>query len=445
MFVMNIDVGGLGGLDYLITLAHEFRHMIEYQYDRHDDGWEVEGTAMMAEDLLGYPKIPGRYGDSFTSNTDLQLNTWSEDNPIPHYGQGYMFARYIYQQFGQDFFSAWVQNSDRDFFALDEVLKRFGYATRADDVWLDWTAAVSLIGTNKVPAQYSFGQDFYVKSPKLLLIRSFPKEVTQQVNQFAFDAYDLRSFQPIRVSFSGTSKVSVIPSLLPRSGNFMWWSGRADQSDMWLTRTIDLTGVSSATLHYSIYYNLERGYDFGYLLFSRDGGQTWASLTAPHMQGTDPQDNPAGSALTDRFYTGDSATWVDEQVDLSPYAGEKILLRYEYITDAILTYAGMALDNIAVPEIGYYDDVETSSQGWRAQGFSRVSAYMAQRFELILITFGTGGIPLVQHIPIEADQSAVVDIPFSLLNRRALLVVAASDPLILTPAFYRLDFAKPPG
>jgi immune inhibitor A len=442
MFVMNIDAGGLGGQDYLLTLAHEFRHMIEYNYDRHDDGWEVEGTAMMAEDLLGYPRVPGRYGNNFTGNTDLQLNTWSEDNAIPHYGQGYIFSRYIFQRFGQEFYTAWVQNPDRGFFALDTVLKAFGIDLDAHTLWLNWTTAVSLLGFKNVPTEYSFGDGFYVNPTRLITVNSYPKTVQQQVDQYGFETYDIRSRQPVQVNFTGTTKSSVIPGLMPASGNFMWWSGRANQSDIWLTRAVDLTGVPNATLYYSVYHNIERGYDYAYVLVSTDEGQTWKSLPAPHMQGADPVDNPAGSALTDRFYTGDSSTWVDEKADLTSYAGKKILLRFEYITDAILTDSGLALDNIAIPEIGFYDDVESSSRGWRAQGFNRVSAYMDQRFDLILISFSPDGQPTVRPIIVGPDHQAVFDIPFNSQNQRALLIVAASNPLTLTTASYQLDFNK---
>jgi hypothetical protein len=443
LFVMNLDRGKIGGEQYLLTLVHEFRHMIEYNYDRHDDDWEVEGTAMMAEDLLGYPWVPGAYGTSYTNEgTDLQLNAWSVGNAVPHYGKGYVFSRYIYHRMGPEFYSAWVQHPERGFFALDAVLKERSYDFDAHDLWLDWTAAVSLIGFENIPADYSFGENFEVEPAEAKKVNSFPEQVQEQVSQYAFDVYEVDGEQTILVNFTGAARVAVLENLLPASGAAYWWSGRANQSDMNLTRAVDLAGVDQATLKYSVYYDIERGYDFAYAVLSTDGGETWESLAAPNMEGVKPDDDPGEAALTDRFYTGSSSGWQEETVDLTPYAGQEIYLRFQYVTDPIFTGPGIALDNIAIPEIGYYDDAETPAGGWEANGFVRVTAYEPQRFHLRLITSGADGGWTVEEIPLAGDNTAQFEIPLTRTSRRALLIVAASNPLILTPASYQLTFVK---
>ena len=47
---------------------------------------------------------------------------------------------------------------------------------------------------------------------------------------------------------------------------------------------------------------------------------------------------------------GKVAQWVSEQIDLSPFAGKQILLRFEYVTDGALNKPGFLLDNIAIPD-----------------------------------------------------------------------------------------------
>lgn len=441
MFVMNVDAGGIGGERYLLTLVHEFRHMIEYNYDRHDDDWEVEGTAMLAEDLFGYQKLPGTYGTSFTeSGTDLQLNAWSQGNTIPHYGKGYVFSRYIYHRLGADAFSAWVQHPMAGILALDDVLQEYLPGTNALDLWIDWTAALALIDLDNVPEQYSFGENFFVEPPDKTSVNSFPKEIKTDVSQFGFDIFDIRSKQVVQVDFTGTTKVAVIEKLLPASGSYYWWSGRANQSDISLTREFDLSGVSKATLNYAVFYGIEKGYDFAYVLVSTDNGQTWQALSSDNMQGDKPEDDPSDVALTESFYTGRKAGWVEESIDLSSYAGKKIQLRFQYITDAIFTAPGLALDNISIPEIGYYDNVETSSEDWVANGFLRVNAYIPQRFHLLLITFDENNIPVVQKLSINNDNTSQFEIQLNKGSNRAFLIVAASNPLILTPANYLLLF-----
>jgi hypothetical protein len=438
MFVLNIN--GRGD-NYLSTLAHEFRHMIESNYDRHDDGWEVEGTATLAEDLIGDAFSDQRLANIYLNETDVQLNTWKSGSALD-YAKGYVFSRYIYDRFGPEFFSAWVQHPERAFFAIDAVLAEFGYPYNAHDLWLDFGAALALLGEEHIPEPYAFSPDFTSDTSGKSVITGSAKELEDQVRQYGFDIYDLRGETPLQVIFNGTTKVAVIENLIPASGEHMWWSGRANQSDMNLTREIDLTEVESATLNYAVSYSIERGYDFGYVLVSTDNGGSWQTLVSDNMQGEQIHDNPNESALTDRFYTGLKRAWIQESIDLSEYAGQTVLIRFQYITDAMLTLQGMAVDNISVPEIGFYDDVESLNEGWIADGFTRINAYEPQRFHLVLITFDQNGEPSVERIPISENNTAEFQVGLSEDSSKAFLIVTATNPLILTPASYQISVSQ---
>jgi len=438
MFILNIDKA-IGGEVYLSTLVHEFRHMIEHNYDRHDDDWEVEGTATVSQLISGDTSGPRFRADAYVENTDLQLNAWTQGNSNPHYGKGYVYSRYLLDRFGLDFYSAWVQHPDRAFFAIDAVLDQFAYDFSALDVWQEFQAAVALIGIPGAPPPFSFSADFASASPATTPINKFPSVAADTVSQFGFDIYRIYASTPVELIFRGTTKVPVLEGVAPASGEHFWWSGRANQSDMSLTRLVDLTGVSSATLEYSVYYSLEKGFDFAYVLVSTDGGITWQALTTENMQGEDPADNLGGFALTERFYTGRGREWIQEQVDLSAYAGQEILLRFHYITDAIFTAPGLALDNIAIPEIGFFDDAESLAAGWTTSGFLRVNAHVPQEFQVTLVTFGADGTPVVEKIPIGEDNTAVFTASISVERAEGYLIVGAVNPLLLTPAAYEIE------
>ena len=377
MFVLNID-RAIGGQGYLSTLVHEFRHMIEHNYDRHDDDWEVEGTATLAQLLVGDTAGPKGRADTYMANTDLQMNAWTQGNSNPHYGKGYVLARYILDRFGLDFYSAWVQHPDRAFFAIDAVLDTFGFDFSAEDLWVDFGAAVALVDVDRtlVPIEFAFSETFESASAKSAPINKFPSLIEDTVSQYGIDIYDIRGNAPVQLTFNGTTKVAVMENVVPASGEYMWWSGRANQSDMSLTREFDLTSVDTATLEFATRYSIEGGWDFGYLLVSTDDGATWTPLVTENMQGEKAKDDPGDLALTERFYTGRAREWLQESVDLSDYAGQVIQIRFQYVTDAIFTAPGMAVDNIAIPEIEFYDDVETLDAGWVAEGFIRVTAYV---------------------------------------------------------------------
>lgn len=179
----------------------------------------------------------------------------------------------------------------------------------------------------------------------------------------------------------------------PYQGQWQWWSGRGDNLDQTLSREIDLTGVTSATLRARAWYRIEQDYDFLYAEASLDG-TTWTRLGA---------------------VTG-SADWAELAYPLDAYAGKKIQFRFRYWTDTNTQENGALLDTISVDGV-FSDDVEAGEGAWTAVGFSRSGevgvkdhprAYLAENrrytgYNAFLETgpynFGWTGSQRVEHYP----------------------------------------------
>lgn len=160
----------------------------------------------------------------------------------------------------------------------------------------------------------------------------------------------------------------------PFSGSWEWYGGKADEIDTRLVREVDLTGKTGATLSYAAWYEIEDLWDFGFVQVSADGGATWKSLATPRM--TSQHDPDAMESIVANLpgYTGSSGGWVTESIDLSAYAGQKILLQFRYMTDWGTTYAGFMVDDIKVIAGGqtlFFDNVETADPAWTADGWTR--------------------------------------------------------------------------
>jgi hypothetical protein len=69
---------------------------------------------------------------------------------------------------------------------------------------------------------------------------------------------------------------------------------------------------------------------------------------------------------------------VQELVDLS-VRQKKVLLRFEYVTDDASSMTGFAVDDIEIPEIDFIDHADATN-GWKAEGFVRVSKALSQEF-----------------------------------------------------------------
>ncbi|HHW13987.1 MAG TPA: protease, partial [Firmicutes bacterium] len=108
--------------------------------------------------------------------------------------------------------------------------------------------------------------------------------------------------------------------------------------------------------------DIEEGWDYGYVEVSTDGGATWQSIPGSITTNDNPNGTNAGNGIT-----GTSGGWVAAVFDLSPFAGREILLRFRYSTDTAVQGKGWCIDNVEIPEIGFYDDVEAGNSGWVAE------------------------------------------------------------------------------
>ena len=432
MFVMNAR--RFGGDYYLGVLAHEFRHLIEDRYDKAGADWEKEGSATLAAHLLGLPGGGVERGNAFLANPDQQLNSWREANTGPYYGQGYLLNRYLFDQVGVDVYRDFAVSPLPGLLAVDAVAQANGLALTGESLWLDWLAALAIHDHPQAPPRYRF-ENTGLNTAAAAPVDAPPAAFTTTVHQYAADYYELPAEGGYTLTFEGAARVPLLEAP-PAAGEWLWVAQRANYSNPRLTRAVDLRGVTQATLHYAAYVDLEQGYDFAYAAVSVDDGRTWRPLVAGQMQGLGGADDPAGAAHAERFYTGRRRAWLQETADLSPYAGQQILLRFEVVTDAILTYGGFALDEIAIPAIGFYDGAETPDPGWRAEGFTRAAAYLPQRWHVQLITFPQG-VPVVELLPLADGRRASRRLEVG--ERRPLLIIAASAPQTLASAHYTLE------
>lgn len=435
MFVMNGTFFGTSS--YLDTLAHEFRHMIEDNYDTNDWDWEVEGSAVLAEDLLGYPSGALVRGNMFMSNPDQQLNSWTDGNPLPYYGQGYVLNRYLYNRLGEALYREFAQHPLAGLDALDAVATANDLPFDSLSLWLDWLVALAIHTDPQADEIYRLrdGLEMVNTTP----INRFPFTTETTARQYGADYYRLFGNGSAMIRFEGSSHTQLLP-VLAFAGERMWVANRANSSQMQLTRTFDLTAVDSATLQYQVYHRIEYGYDFAYVAISTDGGLNWTALEGEGMQGDRPTDDPADAAYADHFYTGRSDGWQQEQIDLTPYVGQQVQIRFEYVTDPILTFDGWALDNIHIPEIGFFDGAE-EDMGWQANGFVQATTYLPQVWHVQMIEYDETGVPQVRQWQIEDISLLEIETTLTMDGKRPILIIAPVAPMTLTPATYQLTIS----
>jgi immune inhibitor A len=384
---------------------------------------------------------------------DTQLNTWSDDDArSAHYGGAYLFATYLLDRFGEALTQAVVAHPDNGIASIDAVLSANGTGLAFTDVFADWLVAVYL--DDPTLADGRFGYDLIdTVQPDLDAEHThYPIERAAEVSQYGVDYVYLEGGTDLTLDFYGATRARLLDTQ-PRSGDYFWYANRGDDSDMRLTRAFDLSGLTQATLRFWTWYDIETDWDYGYAQVSDDDGATWQILRGPSTTDTNPNGNSYGWGYTGRSgdvrepplasparadESNDDPSWIEEQIDLSSLAGRQILVRFEYVTDDALNYPGWALDDIAILELNYLDDVESGDSGWQAEGFLRTNNFVPQGYLVQLITFGPE--TTVQRLPLRDDQSVRWHLSLADADH-AVLLVSGLAPLTTEPAayFYRLE------
>jgi immune inhibitor A len=219
----------------------------------------------------------------------------------------------------------------------------------------------------------------------------------------------------------------------------VWWGAKVDSSDTTLTREFDLSSVKSATMTFWTWYDIESDFDYAYVEASVDG-KRWQTLPGVNTTNADPNGASYGNGFTGKSGVPSSdkktpAKWGQEKVDLSAYAGKKVQIRFEYITDQAVTHTGFYLDDIEIPDINYRYDVDSGDGGWQAEGFIRHANVLPQPWLVQLISVSQNS-TTVERLPIANDQTGHWNIGLGPEVERAVLVISGAAPVTTEPAEY---------
>lgn len=443
MFDLNADVESISDLYIYSTMAHEFQHMIHWNLDRNENSWLDEGFSVLAQFINGY--TVGGFDTSFTLAPNTQLNDWSldESGNAPHYGAAFLYLDYILSRFGSAVTQAIVKSPLHGLESIDSVFQSLGITdsqthktVSADDLFADWVIANYLENSSVGDGRYAYSN--YPKAPKTAAtqsIKTCPLSSTQgQVDQYGTQYIRITCQGTYTLTFTGATTVPLAPTQA-FSGTYDFWSNKGDQSDMTLTRAFDFTSTQAPiSFTYETWYDLEKNYDFTYLEASTDGTH-WTVISTPSCTSDSSYGSDYGCG-----YTGSSGKWIKETVDLSAYAGQKIQLRFEYLTDAALNGEGFLLDDVSIPQINYSSDFEKDDGGWTADGFARVQNILPQTFRVSLIA--EGKTTTVEPITLDAGQSASLSITIGGQVQDDVLVISGTTRFTRQPASYQISISK---
>lgn len=448
MFVINLGGVAIDSQAFASELAHEYQHMIHWNLDPNEDEWLNEATSELARFLSGAPETSSRIvlipQERFALNPDIQLTSRPEiDLKIDkyttrsiHYAAEKMFIIYLFEQFGPQFIKDLLHNPEPGVFSIQQELDKLPQAPRFQDVYANWLMAKLINNHNVSNGEFGF-TEYKPVTPIRERVRTVDgKPIEDQLPPYGARYYQIQGSEPVKVDFNGSTLARLTPAD-PTSGKYVWYSNRGDESEFSLSRTFDLSGLESATLNYNVWYQLEEYYDYAYVEVSTDGGQSWEILKTEYGTDKNPYDVSWGFG-----YTGSIIDWLPESIDLTPYLGQEIKLRFEVISGISTNRDGFQLDDIAIPELGYYDSAEDDSGGWEAKGFIRSSNLVPVEWIVWLLKVGN---PFqIERISLNQDQSIefVID-DLGTKYPTAVVIISPTAPVTTMELDYELVFQHP--
>ncbi len=366
------------------VFAHEWQHLLHYYTDPFEGNWINEGLSDFAQTLVGYVdgtktifdpgndshincfqgwgsvQTPANPNPRDCGGPENSLNLWGEGTPsqvLADYGIAYSLMLYLYDRYGTDFMSTLHRDGEHQGLAsLDAALETVGvhdmYKLLHDfqsTVLLDRIVGDSrrgiVIGTQKSR----------VTTPSLRSTVNFANPNAydnpgagpngadyvplQKANGTELRGRDLRS-----LDFEGAATLPPLPLTWTvvnndpdRPGNPVLWSGNANNINATAVTSVTVP-ASDPTLHFLAKYGAELGFDYGYVVVSTDGGATFTPIAGDK---TGPA--PLGPGLN-----GTTNGFEPHTFDLSAFAGQTVLVGFQYVSDGGVNEGGLLVDDVTV-------------------------------------------------------------------------------------------------
>ncbi len=445
MFYMNLDSEIPGSADYTSALANELQRLIGWHEQALAPSWFNEGMAVLAQRLNTYSA--GGADVAFLQHPDTQLTSWPGDVKLDaaHAGASYLFMDYFAEHYGgYGVLKEVLRDPAPPPTNFDDVLAKRGYSERFIDVVGKWMVANAVADPSIDVGEYGYPSIHLASgATPQQVINAYPAQESGQVDQYAADYYDLHPSNSRRgtlnIQLSGSPTVRLIGNDPQGSAN-EWWGNRADNLDSTLTHSFDLSSLRGqhVTLQFATWFDLQTARDYAYVEVSTDGNH-WTTLPGSSTTTDNASGLNLGNGYTGVSGNGTTPTWTQESVDLSAYAGKKVQLRFEEVTDGAVHLQGFALDQIRIPELNFQDDLNTDN-GWVSAGFVRSNNILPEHYLVQAIVYRGSHVSVqTMKVDLGAGQGALAISQFGNQVTRVILVVAAYAPETTLQAHYHLQ------
>ena len=320
---IDIDQIKNGEESFLSTLTHELTHLYQSQISSYSNSWIKEGTAELITNSVGLQ----RPLDSNIFSKPISLSNLNNPN-LQQYGYFTFFFLYLQDRFYPLNLYELLQYENKSIEGIIDYLKtNHNYQNHSKDLLNEWGLEV----LNCIIENCSFYDDFINSTPVIELNDSQTIEMLPLSLQF------------YKILDSQNTSIQISTEIL-NENNDIWWSGNGDLIDNMITFEFEIKDLDNYSLYFDTYFDIEGRFDLVYLEISKDGGASWEILSTPAMNSQSSSFYALGP-----HYTNQIEDWINEEILIGNLnITDKLLVRFEYITDDSVNNKGFYIKDITL-------------------------------------------------------------------------------------------------
>ncbi|RMH62254.1 MAG: hypothetical protein D6677_10275, partial [Calditrichaeota bacterium] len=200
------------------TVAHEYQHLIHYNYDVNEETWVNEGLSELASYLCGYGlRSPGAY----LHNSDLSLIDWNDDDPLPHYARVALWSYFLYEKYGIGTVRAIAQNSLTGVNGVTDALAATGNPDLVDVLNRFFKTLISNDPVETPETSFDWPALQYVRAFYTERITRYPQNLSRRIAPYSLKLFEITNTDSLTIAYSSTYNGAVFYNLL--NGDSSQW------------------------------------------------------------------------------------------------------------------------------------------------------------------------------------------------------------------------------
>ena len=228
---------------HLGIIAHEFQHLIHWQYDRDEVGWIGETLSEVAMVLCGY------YTDQnhiikYLNNTDSPLIS---KRHMSNYGACLLWGTYIYERLGVKFLGNLVREKENSIKGFQNVLNEMNIDHDFSMIFGEWLVANYVNNKLLKDERFKYKSISFPTTPTIKHYFSLPIHDTGKVSGYAVDYLKFTTGRvknkKLRINFKSDHPEDFLIKVIKTYSNDLSNPSVEDVTLSKPTETFDVSGV----------------------------------------------------------------------------------------------------------------------------------------------------------------------------------------------------------